>query len=105
MPPTWKNIVADVAFAVLLLVVTNLLTNFAPIPNRFWRDGDDFRGPIAEQEPIEEMAVYMWVVPGVLLGLLTIVILRDIRRTLYVVFTWVQANILSIFVTGLFRYF
>jgi membrane-associated phospholipid phosphatase len=105
MAPSWKHLVADALFMLLLLIVTHVLTNIAPLVDRWWIDNDSYKLPLGEPEPMGIMAVYMWVVPGLLLSVISMILLRNFKRSLYVVFVWLQANILTIFVTALFRYF
>lgn len=104
-PPSWKQLLVDAFFVLLLLILTHVLTNIAPIVNRWFTNEECYQIPETYVEPLAIMAIYMWIVPGVVLGLVTLFLLKDIPRTLYVLFVWVQANVFTIFVTALFRYF
>jgi|SRR6478609_790819 len=104
----WQ-IVADIFCTGLLLIFSFLLTVVAPI-RPFYIDISEwnrhyYNQPIPEEEPLWIMAVFIWIIPIVLISIVTLVFLRSIPKTLLHIANFVYTAALVIFITALFRYF
>jgi len=99
------NLAADASLLFFMLLTTWYLTEHASPIDVWWIDGPEYRRPHAPVEAMGIMATYMWIAPAALLIVMSLLITKSKKRTLYVLFVWVQANIVTIFVTSLFRYF
>ena len=110
MQVTRKRILTAVANLICIaaqLVITYLMTNVIPMPDFLYDPSDErFMGKYPKPEPLYEMILTLWVIPLVWLSIIHLALVRwQPVKTATVILAWFQTVVLTIFITGLFRYF
>lgn len=97
----------DLILIAVALIIAWILTNNAPIIDRYISATDpDYLDPqIGTLESLWSMAVFIWIIPISLLAVLSLLILRNIWKTLLLIIVWLETQALVILITAYWRYF
>ena len=97
----------NIVCVVVQLVVTYFLTNVIPMPDLLYDPSNPrYIGPRPAPEPLYVMILTLWVSPLLWLIVVHLLVIRwQPVKLLTVIWAWFQAVALTIFVTGLFRFF
>ena len=99
--------VVNLVCIVLQLVITYLFTNVIPMPDLLYDPTDErFSGVYPKDEPTYSMILTLWIAPLLwLLIIQTILLLWQPMKSFLILMGWFQTVVLTIFITGLLRYF
>lgn len=99
------SIALDIFFTFLLLLLSWIITDKAPMLNRFVILTNGYDNPIPDDEPAWVMVVFIWLLPMTYLLLVHFLARRSFIALLLLALSWVNALALTIFITALARYF
>lgn len=105
MKKTIFLLLLDLLLVAVLLVLSWYLTNEAPLIDRNYTISDEHNLPVPEVEHLWVMIVSIWLLPVILLFLISIFVLKSIQKTLLILFVWLQNQAFVIFITAIVRYF
>lgn len=89
----------------LLLVASYILTNIATLRNSYVDLRIGYAKPKPPGEPYYIMLVYIWMIPIVLLLLISSIKLKNVYKVVLLLLYFLYTSSLVIFITALFRYF